>query len=89
MNMCSAELVELAGITYRQLDYWTSKGYLHADANNPGSGNHRNFDGDEVSVAWLMAQFVRAGMRPHAAADLARTELDAPIPYVLTEAAYA
>lgn len=86
MNMTSAELIELTGITYRQLDYWTTQGYLHADANNPGSGNCRNYDGDEVAIAWLMAELVRAGMRPAPAADLAREELDAPIPYTLTEA---
>ncbi len=87
--MSSKELAELVGITFRQLDYWTTKGYLHADANSPGSGNWRNYDGDEVAVAWLMAELVRAGMRPSAAATLARTELDAPIPFILTEAAYA
>ena len=50
-------MCEYAGITYRQLDYWTSNGWLHTiDAETPGSGHRRRFPALEIFVAALFKQ---------------------------------
>lgn len=61
-----------AGLTERQIDYWTVKGYLRADTAKPGSGNRRSYSADEVRCARLMVQLVAAGLRIEKAALIAR-----------------
>lgn len=60
------------GATYRQVDYWTSCGYLKAAVANPGSGNERDYSPREVRVAEVMAWLVDDGLTPKVAARLAR-----------------
>lgn len=51
----SAQLRDSAGITYRQLDYWTRTGYLRAhDRAKDTSGFPRRFDDTELPVAVLL-----------------------------------
>lgn len=82
--MMSAELCELAGITYRQLDFWERSGHIHAlkrrkgkDASpvpvRAGSGFDRDWQDTEVAVAVNMARLVRAGFLPAIAAEIARS----------------
>jgi hypothetical protein len=78
------ELTQLAGISYRQLDYWTRSGTVHAiprsdprepliDAGSPvyGSGYPRWYESTEARVVVLMADLVRAGVTPKKARPLA------------------
>jgi DNA-binding transcriptional MerR regulator len=51
--MRQAEVCAIAGITYRQLDHWISKGIigLSVDASRRGSGPpYRTFTDDDVSI---------------------------------------
>lgn len=81
--MRALDVCDKAGITYRQLDYWTSNGWLHvrgctgtAHDKRPcyelGSGNERDFIAAEVDVACRMGALVRAHIKPEFAAQVAR-----------------
>jgi DNA-binding transcriptional MerR regulator len=60
------------GLSYRQLDYWTTRGYIVAYESNPGSGRAREWQHGELELAALMAKLVRHGMTVPAAAKLVR-----------------
>ncbi|WP_432856918.1 MerR family transcriptional regulator [Amycolatopsis sp. CA-161197] len=60
----------LAGISYRQADYWCRKGFIHVPSK--GSGIHRQVGPDEAAVLRTMARLVAAGLAPDAAARVAR-----------------
>jgi hypothetical protein len=64
------------GVTYRQLDYWTRRGYLHLTTPTPGYGHPRTWPPGELAVAERMARAVRAGLTPHAAHKAARGTTD-------------
>lgn len=72
--LSSVQVADRAGITYRQLDYWTTRGYLKArhGAANPGSGVPREYTPREALVAEHMARLVRDGVTPDRAAKVAR-----------------
>jgi MerR HTH family regulatory protein len=63
----SPEVCDVAGISYRQLDYWTRLGYLHP-AHRGGIGYDRAWSQAEAVKVCAMAAMVRAGLRPSAAA---------------------
>lgn len=74
-GVTSAALVEAAGITYRQLDYWTRNGHLEPIAGTAGNGHgsRRLFPVEAVYEARLMGQLVAIGFRDlDIAASLAR-----------------
>lgn len=58
-------------LTYRQFDYWCSKGWVRVDP-NAGIGVPRTLTEHEAKAAVLMADLVAAGLTPSAAAGLAR-----------------
>ena len=63
----SNEVLVLLGITYRQLDYWSTK-LLNR---RTGSGKPRNFDSDEVLTLaniWVLAEL---GLKPGTALEVA------------------
>jgi len=63
----SEQAAQAAGITYRQLDHWTRRGYLR-----PGTERNAFSHGQGgVSRVWPPAE-VAAGLTPEAAAELAR-----------------
>lgn len=64
-------LIKIPEITYRQLDFWCSKGWLRPDQRG-GSGHARTFSGDEARVARTMARLVAAGLKPDTAHAIAR-----------------
>jgi hypothetical protein len=64
-------LVQVTGATFRQLDFWTRKGWLRPDG-GVGTGYSRDFGGDEIRVAKVMARLVNAGVSPEAAHRAAR-----------------
>lgn len=70
----SVAVVEAAGITYRQLDYWTRAGHLvPIPGTGEGHGSRRRYPADAIPQARLMGQLVALGFNDLAvAADLAR-----------------
>lgn len=46
----------LAGITYRQLDYWCRVGLLYPKRPARGSGSRRAFDRRGIQIAWALGQ---------------------------------
>lgn len=75
--LTSEHVCELAGITYRQLDYWVRHEWITTDKPVRGSGageeNVRRFTPEEATRIALMAQLVKAGIGPPAAARLTVT----------------
>lgn len=51
-----------AGLTYRELDYWTTQGYLHAAEPNPGSGARREWAPIELDIARTITRLRSAGV---------------------------
>lgn len=71
------ELVTCAGITYRQLDYWTTQGYLRPDERpdgKQGTGYNRSYPESELDVATRMRLLVDKGLTPRVAAVVARSD---------------
>lgn len=74
-------LARHVGITYRQLDYWVTQGWLKPTvidhgrsgrpAGRPGTGYRRIFMGLEVTKAEHMGRLVRFGTKPSVAAAVA------------------
>ena len=63
----------MTALTYRQLDHWTSQGYLRpVNGGSPGSGRPRQWTGEELRVARTMAALRDAGLALPAAAAAAR-----------------
>lgn len=71
-------LARTPGLSYRMLDHWVRKGYLRP-ATKGGTGNAREWSGDEVRVAQKMARLVAAGLTPAAAHEVARAGGDAEL----------
>lgn len=60
------------GLSYRQLDYWTRSGRIHADEPTPGSGHRRTWPDEEIAVAGRIARLIAAGLSLEIAAGVAR-----------------
>jgi hypothetical protein len=61
------------GLTYRRMDYYLRKGYVHCENPAPGSGmGPRLLDRREIEVLRLMCKFIEVGFTPEAAALVAR-----------------
>jgi hypothetical protein len=61
-----------AGLSPRQLEWWTRKGWLRTYDVSPGSGNSRTWHPGEDHIARLMIRFVKAGVSPESACLAAR-----------------
>lgn len=72
--LSSVQVADRANISYRQLDHWTSRGYLKArrGLSNPGHGIRRQYTKREAEVAEHMARLVHDGVAPDRAARAAR-----------------
>ena len=57
----SPELCRLAGITYRQLDYWTRQRVMVASRSARGSGTIRGWTIDEVAAGRVCGHLSRLG----------------------------
>lgn len=57
------------GVTYRQLDHWSRRGYL--GAGTPGSGRTRQWSAVDLAQAEVMGRLVKAGVQPRVAAKVA------------------
>jgi hypothetical protein len=69
----SADLALRAGVTYRQVTYWTAEGYLDSDrVEGAGSGRSHVYGRDAVVKARIMGALVRLfAIPPARAAELA------------------
>lgn len=63
-----------AGITYRQADHWRSRGWVKASIE--GSGFISEISTTEARILTRMATLVTAGMKPQAAARIARATVE-------------
>lgn len=68
--MNKEKALELAGASYRQLDYWTRKGYLKVEGG--GTGVHRDWPAKEVKIASLIKLLIDGGFEVDSAAGIAR-----------------
>jgi hypothetical protein len=76
-HLTSSDLLDRAGISYRQLDYWTRAGILNpTNGGDPGSGRRRFYPTTELTIACLMRDLLEAGLNPRAAHTLARELAD-------------
>jgi hypothetical protein len=61
-------LAHLTGLTLRQIQHWTTAGYLTPTGKpHPGQGHPHTYLPDQVTKAWLMAGLLDAGFTPYAA----------------------
>lgn len=68
------EVCRLAGITYRQLDYWARNGSLKPSIRlSGGSGTNRLYSSDDVKKARVLAELLNLGIRHR---DVARLLAD-------------
>jgi hypothetical protein len=66
------ELAARAGVTYRQINYWSTEGYLATDPETTGSGNAKAYPPGQILKARLMGSLVRNfTMSPRAASEIA------------------
>ena len=66
-----AEVVAATGATYRMLDHWVRRNYLHPD-HAGGTGHPRTWPAEEIRVARRMVELVAAGLTVEAAHHAAR-----------------
>lgn len=73
--MTAPAVADKYGITYRQMDYWITRGFLKpaevAGMPDSGTGHHRIFSPAEAEVARWMGELVRQGLKPEFAGQLA------------------
>lgn len=69
-------VLEEAGVSYRQLDYWVRRGYLRPEDALPGSGHSRAWSAHEIAVAREMKRLCDAGLSAELAARVAREFVD-------------
>lgn len=84
--MTGAQVMQRAGINYRQLDYWTRAGYVPdpEKVTYLGSGYPRDYTLRQCHHIVALARLVRAGITLRAAyAAIATQTVDGQIPDVL------
>lgn len=87
-EQCTLRDMLLTGATYRQLDYWTRKGWLAPtdhEAAAPGSGYPRHWTGREQQIAHLMVRLSHVGIIGDRAARIARDGVDHGVHRITTE----
>jgi hypothetical protein len=74
----SVDLAAQAGVTYRQISYWTSSGWLTpVEGERVGSGNRLHYPPTMIAKARIMGSLVRMfSMSPARAAEIATEILD-------------
>lgn len=69
--LTSDQVCDLAGISYRQLDYWSRyAGYISATPPAPGSGHPRRWTAMEAAKVIALAGMLRAGISHAKAVEL-------------------
>ncbi len=72
--LTSAQVAEKTGATYRQLDYWAGKGYVHPRVTHTGSGYAREWSPVQVLRVRVILTLLRAGLSLEQAARIAGTD---------------
>jgi len=58
----STEMARLAGVTFRQVDYWTRSGLISPSVRDTrGSGTQRRFSDDDLVRLRVIAELLRYG----------------------------
>ena len=70
-------LAKQAGLSPRQLDYWTSRGWVRTPVANPGTGHQRMVAESEVAVLRLAVLLISEGFTPERAIGWSRRLWDA------------
>ncbi len=70
VKMSGIELAKECDVSYRQMDYWCRKGFIHTDV--VGSGYARFIEGSEIEIFRLVCKLVKCGLTVEAAAVAAR-----------------
>lgn len=70
MSWTSAEVMELTGATYRQIDYWSRCGIFGDLVAHPGSGYERRFTVDQLWRAHVLVAAYRAGIKQRTVIDV-------------------
>lgn len=66
-------MLELTGVTYRQLDHWSRDGrILQPYEHNPGTGHPREWPEEDVEVARCVTRLTKLGFGLEVSALLAR-----------------
>lgn len=60
--LSSREVLDVAQISYRQLDYWVRTELIRPSVIATGSGTYHQFSSKEVSLLCAAADLVRAGV---------------------------
>ncbi len=60
-TLTSTQVCRAAGITYRNLDYWTRAGFAKPLVDARGCGSQRRWGADEVEILTRMATWRDAG----------------------------
>jgi hypothetical protein len=73
-------------MTYRQLDYWTRRGWLQPhNGHTPGSGHPRQWDESELWVAVIIGRLRLAGIEMDTAVRVARCRVSVPYEVTLAD----
>lgn len=70
-TLTSRQVCATAGVTYRQLDYWTRHGYARPLIDARGCGSQRVWARTEADIIAVMAAWRRAGVELRLARQLA------------------
>lgn len=65
-----------SGLTYRQIDHWTTRGWLVAETASPGTGFRRCYRYRELRVARIACRLIAVGFKTETAVSLARAAID-------------
>ncbi len=78
LALTARQIVDVTGVTYRQLDFWTRVGHIHAAPRDPdaGSGIPRTYSAELVPVLRIAAKLTAAGLHAEAAVRTARVLAD-------------
>lgn len=74
--MNGPEAAKEAGVTFRQLDFWCSQGYLGDHLKQSGTGHARYFYVRDRTRLECLAALVRAGVRVQIAAEIVGGDSD-------------
>jgi DNA-binding transcriptional MerR regulator len=70
--MNGSQLAAAVGVTYRQIDYWTRRGFVRPYVMDPGNGHPRDYPPSEIRIARDLAALVAAGVTVETAHAIAR-----------------
>lgn len=78
--MNTQDIVNVSGLTYRQIDHAVRKGWLKPDnTHGKGTNNGREWTQGEYNIAVIAGRLVRAGFHTEQAMGIARrSEIDNP-----------